>query len=141
MAEGIFAPTWKYHATLPARLIESQEALDALGPGWEDTPAAHGVITAPSAEQLVALPQTPPAPLTPSGGLDYTALTDLLERMLRLEPLLAALQAEQDATQTRLTALESALAALPELHDALTTRLTALETSTTQPAAEPRPRR
>jgi hypothetical protein len=140
MAEGIFAPTWKYHATLPARLIESQEALDALGPGWEDTPAAHGVITAPSAEQLVALPPPPP-PLTPSGGMDYTALTDLLERMLRLEPLLAALQAEQDATQTRLAALESALAALPELHDALTTRLAALETSTTQPAAEPRPRR
>jgi hypothetical protein len=42
-------PVWRYSATEPARLIASAEEHDALGDGWADSPAAHGIETAPGA--------------------------------------------------------------------------------------------
>lgn len=33
-------PKWRYHRTLQARIVESEEEDKALGKGWEDTPAA-----------------------------------------------------------------------------------------------------
>jgi hypothetical protein len=32
-------PKWKYHASLPSQVVDSQEAEDALGDDWYDTPA------------------------------------------------------------------------------------------------------
>jgi hypothetical protein len=38
---GIIAfPCWRYHRTLPARIVYSAEEEKALGEGWADTPAA-----------------------------------------------------------------------------------------------------
>jgi hypothetical protein len=42
-------PVWRYHATADPRLITSAEEHEALGEGWADTPAAHGIETAPGA--------------------------------------------------------------------------------------------
>lgn len=36
-------PKWVYHISEPAREVANAEALAALGPGWEDTPAAFPV--------------------------------------------------------------------------------------------------
>lgn len=33
-------PKFKYHATEPAQIVESPEHEEALGEGWEETPAA-----------------------------------------------------------------------------------------------------
>lgn len=44
-------PTWKYHATAGALLVQSLEEEEALGAGWADSPAAFGVITAPSVDE------------------------------------------------------------------------------------------
>jgi hypothetical protein len=33
-------PTWRYHASLPARIVNGPEEDAALGPEWADTPAA-----------------------------------------------------------------------------------------------------
>lgn len=32
-------PKWKYHATLPALMVDNEAAEEALGLGWFDTPA------------------------------------------------------------------------------------------------------
>lgn len=38
----MFNPKWVFHATLPAQIVQTQEELDALGPGWANSPAeAH----------------------------------------------------------------------------------------------------
>ena len=42
-------PFFRYHPTEPARLIASAEEHEALGEGWADSPAAHGIETAPGA--------------------------------------------------------------------------------------------
>jgi hypothetical protein len=33
-------PTWRYHATEPAVIVNDPGELEALGEGWEDSPAA-----------------------------------------------------------------------------------------------------
>ena len=33
-------PKWLYHKTLPEKVVNSKEEHDALGKGWEETPAA-----------------------------------------------------------------------------------------------------
>lgn len=59
-------PTVRYHPTEPSRLIETAEALAALGPEWQDTPyTLEG--TAQWQAQQAALPSAaPPAPPRPS---------------------------------------------------------------------------
>ncbi|HXG71324.1 MAG TPA: hypothetical protein VNJ04_12030 [Gemmatimonadaceae bacterium] len=37
--KAIQYPSWLYHATEPARIVESAEEEAALGPAWSDTPA------------------------------------------------------------------------------------------------------
>lgn len=39
----MFNPRYVYHATNPARIVQSQEDLDALGPGWESSPQAAAI--------------------------------------------------------------------------------------------------
>jgi hypothetical protein len=43
-------PSWRYHPTEEARIVHSAEEEEALGSGWADSPAAHGIETAPGAE-------------------------------------------------------------------------------------------
>lgn len=45
-------PKYKYHPTKEPRVIHSAEQEDALSEEWKDSPADHGFITAPSAEQM-----------------------------------------------------------------------------------------
>ncbi|MCX6550364.1 MAG: hypothetical protein NTY02_05035 [Acidobacteria bacterium] len=49
-------PSWRYHATEPARIVQTQAESEALGPGWSD-----------SAAPVVASPPVPrpdaPAPV------------------------------------------------------------------------------
>jgi|GEM_PF-6793916 len=33
-------PSWRYHRTEPAQIVDTPEADEALGEGWADTPAA-----------------------------------------------------------------------------------------------------
>jgi hypothetical protein len=35
-----YYPSWRYHRTEPAVIVNSPEEDDALGSGWADTPAA-----------------------------------------------------------------------------------------------------
>ena len=44
-------PKWKHHASLKPILIQNAEQEAKLSDAWQDTPAAFGVITAPSAHQ------------------------------------------------------------------------------------------
>ncbi len=44
MADKPTYPTTRYHRTEPARIIDSPEQEEE---GWEDSPAAHGIETAP----------------------------------------------------------------------------------------------
>lgn len=37
-------PSWRYHATLPARIVETPEESDALGPGWANTPGGAEAV-------------------------------------------------------------------------------------------------
>lgn len=36
-------PRWRYHKTLAGRIVKSAEENEALGEGWEDSPAAFEV--------------------------------------------------------------------------------------------------
>ena len=36
--DGPLYPAWRYHATQPARMVESVEADKALGDGWYNNP-------------------------------------------------------------------------------------------------------
>lgn len=54
MNETIGFPTWRYHRTKEAVIVNSPEELKSLGEGWEDTPAKF------------ELPQLPdPVPVEP----------------------------------------------------------------------------
>lgn len=44
-------PKFLYHSEMPPQLVESDEEAASLGEGWAESPADHGVITAPSVEQ------------------------------------------------------------------------------------------
>ena len=61
-----------YHKTEPARVIEDDADIPE---GWADTPAAFGIITAPSLEQLEKAAE--PAPETaPETREDLLALAE-----------------------------------------------------------------
>lgn len=40
----MFNPRYVYHASNPARIVESQEDYDALGPGWAESPHAAAIL-------------------------------------------------------------------------------------------------
>lgn len=44
-------PKVKYHKDFEPKTVESEDAENKLGSDWADSPADHGVITAPSVEQ------------------------------------------------------------------------------------------
>lgn len=44
-------PRWKYHKTQPAQIVKNEAHEDRLGDDWKESPADHGVITAPSVHQ------------------------------------------------------------------------------------------
>lgn len=48
----MYYPKFKYHKTLDAIVVNSADEEASLSEGWADSPAAFGVITAPSADQL-----------------------------------------------------------------------------------------
>lgn len=50
-------PKYKYHAELEPEIVHDEAAEAALGAGWEDSPADHGVITNPSKEQALQMRQ------------------------------------------------------------------------------------
>lgn len=54
-----FYPSWRYHRTEPARIVNDPAEEEALGAGWTDTPAAfdQGIATTPETE-----PETPKKP-------------------------------------------------------------------------------
>lgn len=47
-------PKWKYHPDLGSLIVHTSEE-EARLEGWFDSPAEFGVITAPSAEQSLAM--------------------------------------------------------------------------------------
>jgi hypothetical protein len=126
MAEE-FAPTACYHADGRVVLVTSAAqwaALDAQG-GWADTPAAHGVITAPNEEQKQQLPTATPGPPTAvSTPAEHVAFSHLLQRWEhRMHLMNQDMLTFQDALATMHPSLTQALAAL----DALATRIGVLE--------------
>jgi hypothetical protein len=44
-------PKFKYHADIDPIVVHTEDEEKALGGEWKDSPADHGVITNPSAEQ------------------------------------------------------------------------------------------
>ena len=44
-------PKWKYHATHKPILIQTVEQEERLGEAWKNSPAEHGIVTAPSVKQ------------------------------------------------------------------------------------------
>lgn len=48
-------PKYKYHAELDPEIVHDEDQELALGDGWEDSPADHGVITNPSKEQALEI--------------------------------------------------------------------------------------
>ena len=44
-------PKWKYHATHKPILIQNVVQEEQLGEAWKNSPAEHGIVTAPSAKQ------------------------------------------------------------------------------------------
>lgn len=44
-------PKYKYHAELDPIVVEDEDEESSLSDEWADSPAEHGVITAPSVEQ------------------------------------------------------------------------------------------
>lgn len=80
MAE--YAPCWFYHKDGRSRIVESAEDEAALmhEGGWANTPAAHGVISAPSVEQLAKMPRIDMAsvPGTGSSPAEQMAFSHLL---------------------------------------------------------------
>ncbi len=38
VSDNAFYRTWRYHATLPAKIVNTRAELEALGPDWADTP-------------------------------------------------------------------------------------------------------
>lgn len=48
-------PRWKYHKEKPPQIVKNAQHEEKLGEDWEDTPAAFGTISCPSAEQVQAL--------------------------------------------------------------------------------------
>jgi len=40
-------PSFRYHATEEPKIVNSPEEEKELGKGWEDSPAAFGIETAP----------------------------------------------------------------------------------------------
>lgn len=63
-------PRWKYHRTRDPKLVVSPEHDEELGPDWAETPAAFGIITAPSVDQDDYDPEidTQAAPEAPRRG-------------------------------------------------------------------------
>ena len=57
-------PRWIYNLSEGPRIVESQEALDALGNGWVDSPAALGIVTCPGDDPI---PEVVPVP-EPAGA-------------------------------------------------------------------------
>lgn len=52
-------PKWKYHAELPAQIVECAEAELSLGEGWQDLPVVAGAEAAeeaPKAQEPKAEP-------------------------------------------------------------------------------------
>lgn len=47
-------PKFKYHATLPPVIVNDAPSETALGVAWQDSPAAFGIVTAPSVSQIPA---------------------------------------------------------------------------------------
>jgi hypothetical protein len=45
---------FKYHATLSPVIVNDAPTETALGAAWQDTPAAFGIVTAPSVSQIPA---------------------------------------------------------------------------------------
>ncbi|MGO4212175.1 hypothetical protein AB4Y89_21605 [Terriglobus sp. 2YAB30_2] len=58
-------PKYKYHATEPPIVVHTREEESALGNAWTNSPADHGIITCPSAEQIDATVTPPIANFTP----------------------------------------------------------------------------
>jgi hypothetical protein len=116
-----------YHRDKEPQLVTSEEqylTLMAEG-GWENTPAAFGVITAPSTEQRAAMPQVQPtSPLgatRPDDGAAFAALLSqwqfqmnqhrdhiatLQDGMIQRERSQEAQQHQMDGLHTRLQAVE-----------------------------------
>ena len=38
-------PSWRYHATLPPRIVQTQAEDKKLGKAWKDTPAAFIAVS------------------------------------------------------------------------------------------------
>ena len=45
-------PTWRYHRTEPACIVNDAAELDALGPGWTDNPGNFEELDRQATEQL-----------------------------------------------------------------------------------------
>lgn len=49
----VLYPSWRYHATEKACIVQNQAESDALGPGWSDTPAPVAAASVPEADPVV----------------------------------------------------------------------------------------
>lgn len=56
-------PAWRYHATLPAHIVETAEEDEALGEGWYNHPGKARV----SGEEVPPHPAHPDVDPTPDG--------------------------------------------------------------------------
>lgn len=76
-------PKYKYHPTELPILVHSKAQEDALSEDWANSPAEHGVITHPSAEQLAEM--------------EAAALEEAAEDAGLVEPIAAQTEAQPAA--------------------------------------------
>jgi hypothetical protein len=129
MSDLQYAPRWFYHKDGRSQICESaaHEARLMTEGGWADSPAAHGVITAPDAAQRAQMPKvfTPPvssgsqAHAAPS-AVDLTAFSALLHQW---QHTLDQAEASRREVVTQLVAAQDRIAVLEgafvELHERL----------------------
>lgn len=62
MAEEKVFPSWRYHKSEPAVVVNSEEEEQALGKGWADSPAAFEEKKSAKADTPVGATSDSPAP-------------------------------------------------------------------------------
>lgn len=69
----VLFPSWRYHATEKARIVQTPEDEAALGPGWTDSPAT---VPVPAPEPVIVEPEAAPAEMPIAASPDAPVLAD-----------------------------------------------------------------
>lgn len=121
LRDDVYAPTWLYHKDGRSHMALSidEEMTLRKDPSWAESPAMHGAITAPSAEQLAQMPHVfaPETVGTGSSAHDQQAFSHLLMQWQR----------KLDTAEQQGQFLQHQLAETRDSHDAALVALEALQ--------------